>query len=177
MNEGISGFEAERVRALGALRSLRSKKNLVAEKRRQTHTLSNEENEKWIEDYVKRETAGARQPVEDTDAAIRQEQDDLEMTQNTGLTTREPENTFPAMMVAITDSLSNIASSDDGEDAEDENDEERKQGKLSEDDKPGWVMGTLSDTVQQRMERFQQEQMKLQKLTHPGSGGRSRHLP
>jgi len=40
--------------------SLRSKEKLVAEKRRETHFLSNEENEKWIEDYVERETAGAR---------------------------------------------------------------------------------------------------------------------
>jgi hypothetical protein len=32
----------------------------VAEKRREMHFLSNEEKEKWIEDYVERETAGAR---------------------------------------------------------------------------------------------------------------------
>jgi hypothetical protein len=60
VNEGKSGLEAERIRALGALRSLRSKKKLAAEKRRETHFLSNEEKEKWIEDYVERETAGAR---------------------------------------------------------------------------------------------------------------------
>jgi len=57
-NAGKIGFEAERVRALGALRSLRSKKKLAAEKRLETHCLSNEEKEKWIEDYVERETAG-----------------------------------------------------------------------------------------------------------------------
>jgi len=44
-NEGKSGLEAERVRALGALRSLRSKKKLAAEKQRETHFLSNEEKE------------------------------------------------------------------------------------------------------------------------------------
>jgi hypothetical protein len=59
-NEGNSGVEAERFRALGALRSLRSKKKLVAEKQRETHFFSNEEQEKCIEDYVERETAGAR---------------------------------------------------------------------------------------------------------------------
>jgi len=57
--EGKSGLEAARVRALGALRRLRSKKKLAAETRRETHFLSNEEKEKWIEDYVERETAGA----------------------------------------------------------------------------------------------------------------------
>jgi len=59
-NEGKSGLEAERVRALGALRSLRSKKKLAADKRRETNFLSNEDKEKWCEDYVERETAGAR---------------------------------------------------------------------------------------------------------------------
>jgi len=47
-NDGKSGLEAERVRALGALRSLRSKKKLAAEKRRESHFLCNEEKEKWI---------------------------------------------------------------------------------------------------------------------------------
>jgi DNA-binding ferritin-like protein len=51
---------AERVRELGALRSLRSKKKLVEEERLKTHFASNEDNEKWIEDFVERETAMAR---------------------------------------------------------------------------------------------------------------------
>jgi hypothetical protein len=64
-DEGKISLEAERFRALGALRSLRSKMKLAAEKRRETHFLSNEAKEKWIEDYVERETAGARKRVED----------------------------------------------------------------------------------------------------------------
>jgi len=56
VNEGKSGVEAERVRAFGALRSLRSKMKLAAKKQRETHFLSNKDNEKWIEDYVERET-------------------------------------------------------------------------------------------------------------------------
>jgi hypothetical protein len=59
-NEGKSGLAAERIRAPGALRSLRSKMKLAAEKQRETHFLCNEEKDKWIEDYVERETAGAR---------------------------------------------------------------------------------------------------------------------
>jgi len=61
-----------------------------------------------------------------------------------GLTKGEPEKTFQEMMVAIGDSLSDLASSDDGEDEEDEDDEETEQGQLSEDDEPGWVMGTIT---------------------------------
>jgi hypothetical protein len=42
------------------LHSYRSKKKLAAEKRRETHFLSHGEEDPWIEDYVERETAGAR---------------------------------------------------------------------------------------------------------------------
>jgi len=153
-NEGNSGLQAERIRALGALRSLRSKKMLAAQKRRETHFLSNEETEKWIEDYVERETAGARKRVEDVQAAVQQEQDDMVHTEIAALTSREPEKTFEEMMAAIGASLSDLASSDDGEDREDE-DEETEQGRLSKDDEPGWVIGTITKTVQQRMESFQ----------------------
>jgi len=166
-NEGKSGLEAERVRALGALRSLRSKKKLAAEKRRSTHFLCNEEKEKCIEDYVERETAGARKQVEDAEAAVKQEQDDMTHAEITGLTPRKPEKTVQEMMAAIGDSLSDLASSDNGEDGEDD-DEDTELGKLSEDDEPGWVMGTISNTVQQGVESFRQKQMKLDELTQPG---------
>jgi hypothetical protein len=73
VNEGKSGLEAERVRALGAWHSLRSKKKLVAETRQETHFLHNEEKEKWIEDYDERETAGARNRVKDAEAAVQPE--------------------------------------------------------------------------------------------------------
>jgi hypothetical protein len=89
-NEGKSSLEAERVRALGALRSLRSKKKLAAEKRCEMHFLSIEEKEKWIEDYVERETAGARKRVEDAEAAVQEEQDDMKHAEIAGLTSCEP---------------------------------------------------------------------------------------
>jgi len=167
-NEGKSGLEAERVQPLGALRSLRSKKKLVAEKQREAHFLSNEEKEKWIEDYVERETTGARKRVEDAEAAVQQEQDDMKHAEIAGLMYREPDIMFEEMLVSIGDSLSDLASSDDGEDGEDEDDEETEQGKLSEDDEPGWVMGTITKTVQQRMESFRQKRMKLDELTQLG---------
>ena len=71
-------------------------------------------------------------------------------------------------MVAIGGSLSDLASSDDGEDGEDEDDEETELCQLSEDDEPGWVMGTIAKMVQQRLERFRRKQMKLDELTQPG---------
>jgi len=86
----------------------------------------------------------------------------------TGLTSREPEKTFEEMLVAIGDSVSNLVSSDHGEDGEEEDDEETEQGNLSEDDKPGWVMGTITITVRQHMESYRQQQIKLDELIQPG---------
>jgi len=91
----------------------------------------------------------------------------MRKAENVGLTTIEPDRTFQEMMIAIWNSLSDLASSDDGEDREDEDAEETEQGQLSEDDEPGWVMGTISKTVQQWMGRFQQKQMKRDELTYP----------
>jgi hypothetical protein len=84
-----------------------------------------------------------------------------------GLKSRELEKPCEKMLAAIGDSLSDLASSEDGKDGDDE-DEETGQGKLSEDDEPGWVMGTITKTVPQRMESFRQKKMKLDELTQPG---------
>jgi len=63
-----------------------------------------------------------------------------------GLTTTKPETTFEEMLNAVRDSVSNRARSDDGDVGEDDNDEEEDSAglKLSEDDEPGWVMGTIT---------------------------------
>ena len=39
---------------------------------------------------------------------------------------------------------------------------------MSKEDEADWVMGTITKTVQQRMEKFRQKEMKLDKLTQPG---------
>ena len=97
------------------MRSLRSKKRLAAEKRRETHFLSNEEKEKCIEDFVERETAGARKRAEDAEAAVQQEQHKMSDAKLAGLTSRKPEKTYVEMLVPIGDSLSDLASCDAGE--------------------------------------------------------------
>jgi hypothetical protein len=150
------------------LRSLKLQKKVGVEEQRETHFLSNNEKEKWIEDYVEQETAGARKRVEDAEAAVQQEQEDMTHAEIVRLTSRDPEMTCDVMLVAIRDSLSDLVSSDDGEDGEDEDDEVTEQGKLSEDDEPGWVKGTISKTVPQRMVRFRQKQIKHDELTQLG---------
>jgi hypothetical protein len=76
--------------------------------------------------------------------------------ENAGSTTTKPEMTFEEMLNALGNSLSALGSCDNGEDGEDEDDDNDAPppGKLSEDDTPSWAMGTISNTVQHRMESF-----------------------
>jgi len=101
-----------------------------------------------------------------------QEQEHMGNVEKGWTTTTTPEMTIVEMLNAIGDSLSDLASSDDEEDGEDEDDDEedRRHGKLSEDDKPGWVMGPISKTVPHLMEIFWQKQMRLDQLTQLGWG-------
>jgi len=181
-NKDKSGLEAERDRALGALCSLLSKKKLAADKRQETHFLNNKEKEKWIEDYVERETAVARKRVQDAQSAMMQEQECVGNVDNGWLTITQPEITLEEMLNAIGVSLSDLASSKDEEDAEDEdhnedahdnededdNEKDTGLGKRSDDNEPGWVMSTMSKTVQHCMVSFGQKQMRLDELTQPG---------
>jgi len=70
-NQTQTALEAEEVRALGALQSLRSKETLAVGKRPQMYFLSNEEMEKQIEDYVERETTVERKRVQDAVTPIK----------------------------------------------------------------------------------------------------------
>jgi hypothetical protein len=109
----------------------------------------------------------ARNRVQDAETVIMQ---DMTTAENGGATTGKPEITFEEMLNAIRDSLSDLASSDDEQDGEDKEDEEEhtELGKLSDDDEPGWIMGTITKTVQHRRESFRQKQIRLDELTQPG---------
>jgi len=136
------------------------------------HFSSNEETVQWIKHYVDWETAVARQRDEDRETASEQEQEDLKNAGNAELITRKPENTFEEMLNLIGDSLSHLAWSNDDEDEDDEEDDhdDPELGKPSEDVESGWVIGTNSKTVQHRMEKFRQNEMKLELLTQLGRG-------
>ncbi|KAF8534233.1 hypothetical protein BDD12DRAFT_896519, partial [Trichophaea hybrida] len=120
-----------------ALRSVRSKKKLAAEERRETHFISNQAKDKCLKDYVERETTGATKRVEDAEAAVQQKQDDTRKDENVGLTNRAPEKTFQEMMVDIGDSLSDHASSDNGRMGK-KRMKTPEQSQLKEDDESGW---------------------------------------
>jgi len=83
--------------------------------------------------------------------------------------TQNRSSVLEPLLTLIIDSLSNLASSDDEEDGEDENDnEDTEVGKLSEDDEPGWVMGTISKTVRHSMDSVCQKEVTLDELMQPG---------
>jgi len=168
----------ESVRALGALHGLGSRKKLPAENRREMHFSSNEEKEKWIDNDEDRETTDARKRVRDTETAIMQEQEHMRNVEKAQSTTTQPETTFEEMLNAVGERLSKYASYQDEEDGEDEDDDEEdtELANLSEDDEPGWVMGTISKTAQHRMESFQQKQMRLDELTQPRWGDSAAYI-
>ena len=124
------------------------------------------------QDYVERETAVARKRVQDAETAIMQQLNDMTTVEKVGTTTEKPEKTVDEMLNAIGESLSDLVSSDEERDGEDEeyDAEDTELGKLSDNDQLGWVMGTISKTVQHRMESFRQKPMKLHELTQPGWG-------
>jgi len=102
-----------------------------------------------MKDYADTGTVVGRMWVQDAETAMKQEQEDMRAAEKVELTTRTSERTFEQMWNAIGESLCNLASSDDTEDAEDKDDDkdDTELGKLSEDDEPGWVMDTISQTV------------------------------
>jgi len=85
-------------------------------------------------------------------------------------TTTKPDITFEEMLNAIGDSLSNLGCSQDEVDGEDEDvdGDDTGHGKLSEDDELGWVMGTISTTIQHHIQSVQQKHIRLDELTQPG---------
>jgi len=106
--------------------------------------------EKWIEDYVDRESPVPRKRVQDAEAVIMQKQEYMGNVGNGQLTTTITDIIFQEIFHAIGDSMSDLAISEDEEDGEDEDDDkdDTELGKLSEDDTTGWVMNTITKTVQ-----------------------------
>jgi len=90
-----------------------------------------------MEDYVERGTTVARKRVDDPETAIKQEQEETSNAENMGLNTREHKKLLDEMMVAIGDSLCNLAHSLDEEHEADEDDVDTELGNLSEDNEPG----------------------------------------
>jgi hypothetical protein len=85
---------------------------------------------------------------------------------------------FNEMQYTIEDIPSDLASSDDEQDGDDEEDDVAitELSKHSDDDEPGWVMGTISKAVQHYMDCIQPKHIKLDELTQPGWGDTANYL-
>jgi hypothetical protein len=103
---------------------------------------------------------------------------DMMTTANGGATTGKPETKFEEILNSIGDSLNDLASSDDEQDEEvvKDDEEDAELGKISDDDEPGWVMGTITKTVHHRMEGFQHKQMRFDGFTQPGWGDAANNI-
>jgi hypothetical protein len=75
---------------------------------------------------------------------------------------------FEEIMIAIGHSVSDVGSSDDKEHGDDTDEKDTELGKRSDDDEPGWVVGTISQMVWQRVQKFRQKYMTLDCFTPPG---------
>jgi len=168
VNEGKSSFAVERVRAFGALHNRWCRQKYSVEKSRETHFVCTEVKEKIIKDYKNHETAWARKQVVNTETVITQEQEDMSSAEKEQPTTRKPDISFEEMLNAIGNSLSDLVCSDDDEDGDDvEAAADTEFGKVSKDDEPDWVMGTISKTVPHCAVSVWQKRMTLHKLNQP----------
>jgi len=104
-----------------------------------------------------------RQRVQDAEAGIMQALKDLTTTESTGATTRNSNTLLEEMLNAISDILTDLASSNNEQAGKDEEQdvEVSELGNLNDDDEPGWVMGTFSITVQHPIESVWQKRMRL----------------
>jgi hypothetical protein len=84
-----------------------------------------------IEEYVERVSAGATKGVENAEAAVLQQQEDMRKAWNFGLTSREPTKTFQLMTIAMGDSLTDLTSCDGAEDNEDKDHAGTEVGQLT----------------------------------------------
>jgi hypothetical protein len=171
-NQGKTGFEAERVRALGALRVLRARKRKAAEDMAENkRELSEEEKQKWIDDYVHSETAKARERLAKAEEAVQEEM----ATDIGGLASLKRKQIFDEMLKAIGESIDDVVASDEDED-EDDDDDDDEEGEGEEDDdaisgeedEPGAAIGTLPKAIEVRLQGFRMKRMKLDELTRPG---------
>jgi hypothetical protein len=85
-----------------------------------------------------------------------------------GLTNNQPKETSVELIVTLRPTLSDHAASNNGEHREDSDVNQAVQGLVSNDEEPGWVIGTFTKIAHQVLKRFLQMQMKLDKSADQG---------
>ena len=72
----------------------------MLENRWETNNFNKTEQDEWIENLVGRERTAAGKPVEDTETAIQQEQDNISFAEVMRFRARRSEKTFKEMLKA-----------------------------------------------------------------------------
>jgi hypothetical protein len=85
---------------------------------------------------------------------------------------------FEAMLNDIRNSPRDLSSSDNEQDGvhQENNEQDTELGKLSDDDEPGWGMGTIFNAVQDHMESVRLKQIWLDELTQLRCGGTANYF-
>jgi hypothetical protein len=103
---------------------------------------------------------------------------DMTTAKNRVTSTGKRKRRFDAIMYAIGYTANDVAKSDDGQAGTDEDNDEAdtELNRLSDDYKPGWATGTITETVQHGMESFWLRQIRLDELTQPAWGDAANHF-
>jgi hypothetical protein len=164
-NAERSAHEAERIRALNALRTLKSRKRKAATKMKEIQGMSEDQREKWIENYVERETQVARQRVEAADAAVNE---DMENEYGAPPAVRTKKRTFEELLALVGDDLDNVVPSDDDDDDDDEEepDEDEDEKEWADDD--DFVPGQMDKTTMAEIAAARARTSRIFELTKEG---------
>jgi hypothetical protein len=151
-NQGKSGVEAERERALGAFHSLRFKNHHSAGLRSDIQFFDKEEKNKGIQEFVEKEMAAARQRVAKAEVAVERERERAEDMEMKRLAAGPTKMCFREMMEAMGENVEDVMTSDeDGDDEEEDDEDDKDDAKLSDDDdnehERNWVVGTINQSV------------------------------
>lgn len=174
-NAGKSGIESERIRAHNNLRALKCKKRKKAEGSEEIRDMDSDQRDKWIEDYVERETAAARKRAEEADLAWALEKERLASVSAVDQhpETAESARSFNQMLEDIGESIDDVATSgeedeDNEDDDDDEEDEEDIEGESDEEEGSGWVPDIVQKSAQRRIDAFREKCMWIEEMTRSG---------
>jgi hypothetical protein len=109
---------------------------------------------KYAQNSVECELAAARKGVEQTERACEQQQQDITNADNARITTRDFEIRCPKMIIATAAIPNGFGFFVNVGNEDHENDQDTVLSKLTEEDKPSWVVGTVSKMVHQQIERY-----------------------
>jgi hypothetical protein len=128
--------------------------------------MSEDQREKWIENYVERETQVARQRVEAADAAVNEDME-REYVPGAMPSASTKKRTFEELLALVGDDLDNVVpSDDDDDDDEEEPDEDEDEKEWADDD--DFVPGQMDKTTMAEIAAARARTSRMFELTKEG---------